>query len=59
MKKGDKLFVRLDYRNKNKEMGPNDFKPLRYFVWISSILSVNIIKTIHFNLQLWYTLPIL
>ncbi len=26
MKKGDKLFARIDYRNKDKEFGPNDFK---------------------------------
>ena len=25
VKKGDKLFVRLDYRNNNKEFGTNDF----------------------------------
>jgi PAS domain-containing protein len=33
--------------------------PLRYLVWVFIVLLYNLVEFIHFNLQLWYTLPIL
>lgn len=37
----------------------NYLGPLRYLVWVFIVLLFNIAELIHFNLQLWYTLPIL
>lgn len=33
--------------------------PLRYLVWVFIVLLFNLVEFVHFNLQLWYTLPIL